>query len=159
MAFWIARAEPLQAKELTDIAYAAKAFWNYPEHWLAFWRERGDLTITSSSIAENPTFVATSDRELVGFYTLVLQQGAAQPTIALLENLFVKPTYIGQGVGKLLFHHAREQARQLGVKKLMLESDPNAKTFYEYMGMKQVGEKKSTLFETERILPVMELEL
>jgi N-acetylglutamate synthase-like GNAT family acetyltransferase len=82
-----------------------------------------------------------------------------QKNTAILENLFIKPDSIGQGIGKLLFQHAQEQAKQLGVRKLTLESDPNAREFYEHMGMKQIGEKKSMLFETERVLPIMELEL
>lgn len=154
MPFSVIRANPSQAAELTEIAHAAKAFWKYPEHWLAFWRERGDMTITASSIVENPTFVAVKSHELVGFYTLILRQDTG-----VLENLFIKPDYIGKGIGKLLFQHALQQAKQLGMKKLSLESDPNAKDFYEHMGMKQTGEKKSMLFEEERVLPIMELEL
>jgi N-acetylglutamate synthase-like GNAT family acetyltransferase len=150
----VTRANPSQATQLTEIAHAAKAFWNYPEHWLLFWRERRDMTITASSVEDNPTFVASSSHELVGFYTLILQQDTA-----ILENLFIKPDSSGKGIGKLLFQHAVEQAKQLGVRKLTLESDPNAKDFYEHMGMKQTGEKKSMLFETERVLPIMELEL
>jgi GNAT superfamily N-acetyltransferase len=159
MSFSITRATPSQATQLTKIAYAAKAFWNYPEPWLAFWRKRGDMTITALSIAANPTFVAAKGHKLIGFYTLILQQDMGQKNTAILENLFIKPDSIGQGIGKLLFQHAQEQAKQLGVRKLTLESDPNAREFYEHMGMKQIGEKKSMLFETERVLPIMELEL
>jgi hypothetical protein len=60
MSFSITRATPSQATQLTKIAYAAKAFWNYPEPWLAFWRKRGDMTITALSIAANLTFVAAN---------------------------------------------------------------------------------------------------
>lgn len=154
MSFLVTRANPSQATQLTEIAYAAKAFWKYPEHWLAFWRKRRDMTITASSVEDNPTFVAAKDHELIGFYTLILRQDTG-----FLENLFIKPDYIGKGIGKLLFQHAVEQAKQLGAKKLTLESDPNAKDFYEHMGMKQIGEKKSMLFEEERVLPIMEMEL
>jgi GNAT superfamily N-acetyltransferase len=154
MSFLITRVEVSQAPQLTKIAYAAKAFWNYPEPWLAFWRERGDMTITASSIAENPTFVAAREHELIGFYTLILRQDTG-----ILENLFVKPDFIGQGIGKLLFQHALETARRFHLKKLTLESDPNAKAFYKRMGMQQTGEKKSMLFENERVLPIMEFEL
>jgi N-acetylglutamate synthase-like GNAT family acetyltransferase len=154
MSLTIVRAEPSQATELTELAYTAKAHWGYPESWLELWRERGDLVITATSIAENPTFAAVRDHQCIGFYTLILQKDTA-----LLENLFVKPEYMGQGLGKLLFQHALEQARELGVRKLTLESDPNAKDFYEHMGMKQTGERKSMLLETERVLPIMEKEL
>ncbi len=154
MLLTIVRAEPSQAEELTEISYAAKAFWNYPESWLRLWRERGDLVITATSIAENPTFVAIHDHSCVGFYTLILREDKT-----LLENLFVRPAYIGQGLGKQLFEHAVATARELEVKWLELESDPNAKEFYEKMGMTQISEKKSDLLGVERHLPIMELRL
>jgi GNAT superfamily N-acetyltransferase len=154
MGLTIARAKPSHAQELTEIAYAAKAHWNYPEPWLKFWRERGDLMVSATSIDKYPTFAAFYDDECVGFYSLILQEDKA-----ILNDLFIRPAYIGQGVGKQLFQHALGTARALKVKWLELESDPNAKAFYEHMGMMHIGEKKNDLLGTERALPVMRLEL
>ncbi len=154
MTLTIARAKPSHAQELSEIAYAAKAYWSYPESWLTFWRERGDLTVSETSIDKHPTFAAFYTDECVGFYSLILQEDKA-----ILSDLFICPAYIGKGVGKQLFHHALGTAREVKMKWLELESDPNAKVFYGHMGMTHVGEKKSDLLGTERVLPVMRLEL
>jgi hypothetical protein len=47
----IIRVKPSEAATLSAIAWAAKAFWNYPSDWMEQWREQ--LTITPTFIAEN----------------------------------------------------------------------------------------------------------
>lgn len=47
IAIW--RALPAEASILTDIAFAAKRHWGYPEAWIAQWRSA--LTITPQQIA------------------------------------------------------------------------------------------------------------
>lgn len=152
--FKIVRAEPSQAEELTKLAYASKAHWNYPESWLTVWRERGVLEVSKAFIAEHPTFAGFCDEECVGFYSLILQEDKA-----VLEHLFVKPESIGKGFGRQLFEHALLTARELAVKRLELESDPNSQAFYEKMGMTKTGETKSDLLGVERCLPIMMMEL
>ena len=46
------------ADALTEIAFAAKRHWRYPENWIRQWQEA--LTITPEYVIENPTFVAAS---------------------------------------------------------------------------------------------------
>jgi GNAT superfamily N-acetyltransferase len=153
-AFKIVRAEPSQAEELTGLAYVSKAYWNYPESWLTVWRERGVLEVSATFISEHPTFAAFCDEECVGFYLLVVQEDKG-----VLEHLFVKPAFIGKGFGRQLFEHALVTARETKVKWLELESDPNAQTFYEKMGMKKTGDRTSELLGIERSLPVMTMKL
>jgi hypothetical protein len=59
MSFVIVRAEASQAEELSEIAYAAKAFWNYPESWLKLWCERGDLRRLLKKIQPLLPFMST----------------------------------------------------------------------------------------------------
>ena len=54
---------------LTAIAWAAKANWGYPADWMEQWRV--ELTITPEFIAENATFLADLDGQIVGFHALV----------------------------------------------------------------------------------------
>lgn len=150
----IIRAEPSQAKELTEIAYAAKAYWRYPEAWFTVWRERGSLEVSEAFIENHPTFAAFYKDECVGFCSLIMQEDKAT-----LEHLFVKPEHIGKGCGQQLFEHALVAARQMKVKRLELESDPNAQAFYERMGMIKTGDRKSELLGIERSLPIMSMEL
>ncbi len=69
----IVRAEISDAAALSAIAWAAKAHWGYPPHWMEEWRDL--LTITPGFIARNETFAALIDRQPVGFYAL-----AEEPT-------------------------------------------------------------------------------
>jgi|SRR5262245_16873441 len=53
----IVRAKPDEAEALTEIAFAAKRHWGYPEKWIESWRET--LTVTPEFIASHETYVAT----------------------------------------------------------------------------------------------------
>ncbi len=77
-----------------------------------------------------------------------LNTGTAQTEIkddtgAELERIYVLPAYQGQHVGKLLFHHCMQQARQQGKSYLWLgvwEHNAKAIRFYQAQGM-QVFDK------------------
>jgi ribosomal protein S18 acetylase RimI-like enzyme len=65
----IHRAKPEDAVALTEIAFAAKRHWGYPEQWIQRWKDV--LTIQPEFIARNETYVAFLDGQPVGFYALV----------------------------------------------------------------------------------------
>jgi hypothetical protein len=45
---------PSEAAALTEIAFAAKRHWGYPEHWIAHWRSI--LTVTPEFVATHETY-------------------------------------------------------------------------------------------------------
>jgi maltose O-acetyltransferase len=47
----IRKARPEECVTLTDISFAAKHFWNYPEKYFETWKE--ELTITKEYIRRN----------------------------------------------------------------------------------------------------------
>jgi len=112
------------------------------------------LTFSPQYFAENNSWVAVNREKLIGFYTLQEKNGNAW-----IDNLWVLPEFIGQGIGKRLFLHGIEFSRQRGYKTLQLEADPNAFGFYEKMGMHKIGERHSEVDGQTRILPIMEIEL
>jgi ribosomal protein S18 acetylase RimI-like enzyme len=148
----IRRVFPEQAHELSAIAFAAKAHWGYPRRWMEMWKPQ--LTFSPEYFVKCESWAAVDGAKLVAFYTLEEKNGNAW-----LENLWVLPRYIGRGIGKALFSHAVELARQRGYKMLQLEADPNAVGFYENMGMHKVRERQYELDGQPRILPTMELKL
>ena len=152
MNFQIHRAKLEQAEALTQIALAAKRHWGYPERWMELWQPQ--LTFSPDYLEENESWVAESNTTPIAFYTLLEKDGSAW-----LENLWVLPEWIGKGIGKRLFDHAVELARQRGYKLLQLEADPNAAGFYEKMGMYKIGERRSEVDGQPRILPIMETRL
>ena len=148
----IRSAVPEDAHALTQIALSAKKHWGYPERWMEIWTPQ--LTFTPEYFEENESWVAIDGDQQIGFYTLQDKNG-----IAWIENLWVLPAYIGKGVGRQLFLHALELARQREYKTLQLEADPNAAGFYEKMAMYKIGERHSEVDGQPRILPIMEMTL
>jgi ribosomal protein S18 acetylase RimI-like enzyme len=143
---------PNEAKELTRIALASKRHWGYPERWIEIWTPQ--LTFNAAYFEANESWLAELNGQPVAFYTLFDQNG-----IAWLDNLWVAPEYMDQGIGRMLFLHVVELSSQRGYKVLQLEADPNAVGFYEKMGMHKIGERHSTVDGQPRNLPLMEMNL
>jgi hypothetical protein len=61
---------------------------------------------------------------VVGFYSLQLRDGLCE-----LDNFWIRPDAIGNGYGRQLLEHAKAVAKNLGVRELMIDSDPNARSF------------------------------
>lgn len=148
----IQRVSSDQSGELSVIAYAAKAHWGYPQRWMDLWKPQ--LTFNPDYFETYESWVALDGSRPIGFYTLEQRNGQAW-----LENLWVLPEYMGQGIGKLLFLHAVDLSRQRGYERLQLEADPNAMGFYEKMGMYKIGERQYEIDGQPRVLPTMEMEL
>ena len=72
-----------------------------------------------------------------------------------LDNLWVLPEFMGQGIGKQLFQHALERSRARGASILKIEADPHAQAFYERMGATKIGERHTRVDDQPRNLPVM----
>ena len=84
----------------------------------------------------------------MGFHVLV-------PDLAgtvLLDALFVEPQWMGRGIGRELFEHARGFAAKLGAARLIAVADPHAAEFYARMGAAPAGEAPSGS-EPGRLLP------
>lgn len=147
----IVRAKPEAAPALTEIAFAAKRHWGYPERWIETWRDI--LTVTPALVAANPTFAAIDDDRVVGFYSLTTKP---RPD---LTHLWVLPGAMGRGFGRALFEHAVEQGRALGFSAFEIEADPNAEAFYLHMGAKRVGTSVTEIEARPRELPLLVYEL
>ena len=146
------RAIPDQAETLTQIAFAAKRHWGYPERRIQIWSPI--LTVSANFIEKHETYVAQKEGERVGFYAISVVEDKAS-----LEHMWVLPEYMGQGIGAMLFNHALSRCKEFGVQVLEIESDPNAQGFYERMGAKIVGEHVGDVKGQPRILPVLEISL
>lgn len=145
----ILRAKIGEAGRLTEIALAAKRHWDYPENWVQSWT--ATLTITPVFIEQNETYAATKSSEIVGFYALCREAASIR-----LEHLWVWPACMGQGIGRRLFRHAVERSHTLGYLRLAIESDPNAKGFYERMGARQINTQIGLMDGERRALPLFE---
>ena len=149
----ILRAYPEDADQLTQITIAAKRHWNYPEKWMQLWIPF--LTISPEYISENETWMMVVENKPVAYYSLKQDLGELW-----LDNLWILPEHIGQGIGRSLFEHALERSRSRGSSNLKIEADPNAQGFYEKMGARKVDQRQHGELDGQpRILPVMEINL
>lgn len=88
---------------LTNISFASKRYWNYPEEYFDVWRT--ELTITSDYINANIVFVAEVDEKVVGYFSIVeVQKDFFTGQVMVrkgfwLEHIFILPGFIGQGIG------------------------------------------------------------
>ena len=148
----IQQASTEHAETLTQIALEAKRHWGYPEHWIKHWES--DLTITPEFIKNNHVYVAEYDGEIRGFYALCEVDDRAE-----LEHIWVRPSFIGTGIGKELFLDAMERAARLNVSEVELSADPNAEGFYQRMGARKIGEVDSEVDGQPTKLPRMKIEV
>ena len=153
MTVTIRRADSSEAEQLTAIAHAAKRHWGYPEKWIEQWQT--DLTITPEFITDNEVFVAIVNDSIAGCCALVVTGALAE-----IEHMWIKPEHMGSGVGRALFEHARERARELQLPMLELSADPNAEGFYERMGAKRIADIPASMNgAAARVLPRMRINL
>lgn len=144
-------AQGSEADLLSELAFESKAHWGYSPEFMAACRD--DLKIHATDCATGRVVVACDGDEIVGFY-----QVAGTAPAGELADLFVKPAYIGSGVGKKLLKHAEQFARQLGMESLEIHSDPNAKDFYLHMGATEMGSSPSGSIPG-RVLPRLFLKI
>ena len=97
-------------------------------------------------------FLAEEHGQIVGFYGFRRNEGEI-----FLHDLFIEPKSIGKGVGKQLWEHALQTARENQYEKFLIESDPFAEEFYIKMGAKRIGEVVSP--GSNRSLPLLEFSL
>jgi len=106
--FAVGRARQQDAAVLSDIAFRSKAYWGYDETFTEACRY--DLMISPLDIASRSYYLVERGGQALGLYNL----GQTDRGV-YLENLFVAPEAIGQGLGKLLWWHMTDLPRFYGV--------------------------------------------
>jgi GNAT superfamily N-acetyltransferase len=139
------------AAALTELALRAKASWGYDAEFMAACR--AELTLTPEKMAAWQVWVAELDGRLAGMIALRLQGAEAE-----LEDFFVEPDLQGHGVGAALMATFLAACREAGVKRAMVDADPNAEPIYARFGFVTVGRSPSGSIPG-RWLPRMQLAL
>lgn len=137
---------------LAALALRSKAHWGYAPELLA--SMRAELSWDADDLARMCFRIGESAAGPVGF-SAVEPLGACRGE---LEALFVAPEQIGTGAGRALMEDAKLQARRLGCRLLVIQSDPHAEGFYLSAGARRVGERASESIPG-RLLPLLELDL
>ncbi len=133
---------------LSAIAMDSKAHWGYDAAFME--NCRAEMSVSPEDIETQTVVVAQVGPEIAGFYSLE-PDGAGGGE---LHKLFVRPEFIGHGIGRRLFEDACNNANSTGFHAIFLDSDPYALGFYEQMGCSVIGEAPSGAI-SGRMLPRM----
>jgi GNAT superfamily N-acetyltransferase len=139
MSRWLAHLRPAHREDaaaLSALAWRSKAHWGYDAAFMQ--RCAAELQVDPEHITGGARHhvVAEVQRELAGFHVMVPDASG----VVQLDALFVDPGWMGRGMGRELFEHARGVALKLGATRLQADADPHAAAFYRRMGAQPVGE-------------------
>jgi GNAT superfamily N-acetyltransferase len=127
----------------------SKAHWGFDDDFMS--QFAGVISMSPASVANADVWILEEFGSIIGFYALVPQGDEC-----VLDDLWLLPEHIGGGLGRVMFEHAAQRARELGAAVMKWEAEPFAVGFYTHMGGRVVGEKVS---ELGRTTPIMAYEL
>ena len=148
----IRNAKPGEGGSLTALCVRSKAHWGYDAAFMR--KSAAALLVSEASIAAGRVLVATDDAgRTIG--TVSVAEDDDGPELALM---FVDPSAVGGGIGRVLFREAVRLARSLGYARMTILADPNAATVYERMGARFLRNAPSDAIPG-RTLPLYEYDL
>ncbi len=146
---------------LTDISFAAKRYWKYPESYYNIWKD--ELTIDENYILKNIVYIATVKDVPAGYYSIVenRQDITVGPVFVgkgfWMEHIFISPQYMFQGIGSQLINHMKSLCADMQIDRIKIFVDPNAAGFYEKAGAKFKYMSESSIEGRE--IPVFEMDI
>jgi GNAT superfamily N-acetyltransferase len=129
----ILRATEHRLAAINRLIARSKASWSWPEGYLEQALPLHELTATY--LCGNHCFEIL-DREdvLIGFVSIV-----ASGATVTLDNLWIAPERIGQGIGRQACDHVFRLAQRQGWTELWVLPDPPAEGFYRKAGFLDTG--------------------
>jgi GNAT superfamily N-acetyltransferase len=132
----IRRARPEEAESLRELTRRSMAHWPQSPEYRA--EANRLVSLSAVDLDRDEAWVAELDGVTVGYYRLSVEGDVAE-----IEEMFVDPPRIGQGIGRRLFEHVLASARRSGVRRLEWDTDANAAGFYLAMGGQPLGTSPS----------------
>jgi GNAT superfamily N-acetyltransferase len=121
--------------EINDLIARSKAHWSWPEGYLE--RALPFHTISSAYLGSNHCFeVLDAHDNLIAFFSVMVSEARV-----VLDNLWVTPEQIGQGIGRQACEHVFRLARERGWTELWVVPDPPAQGLYNKVGFLDTGER------------------
>lgn len=147
----IRKARIEERDQINAMIMRSKAYWGYDEAFMDACRE--ELSLSVERLLSDNLRVLAKENAVVGTVELVMDGQEAH-----LYKLFVDPDVIGSGAGRILYEWALARAKSLSATAMLIDADPDASEFYEYMGAKIIGKTPSGSIPG-RFLPLLKHEL
>jgi ribosomal protein S18 acetylase RimI-like enzyme len=113
----------------------SKSYWTWPEGYLE--KALPLHEITTAYLRDNLCLeVVTHAGELLAFASVVETDARV-----VLDNLWVAPEHIRQGIGRIVCHHVFRLGKERGWSRLWVIPDPPAEGFYRALGFSDTGER------------------
>lgn len=125
--------------KINEILRLSKAYWGYDEQFLDKFMNK--LGVTHEYMKKHTIKLCYVDNQLVGFFNF----GINYENLFELDNFFLHPDYIGQGLGRKLWDACCKVAAEKGHDEFIIWSDPNAENFYLNMGCVKIGVRQSPM--------------
>jgi GNAT superfamily N-acetyltransferase len=129
MSLQIRRATHQDMQALTDLMHASSAYHGQYAPMLQGYQ------VKPEQIENDLMYLAELEGEIIGFYSLIVNR---EPE---LDLMFVSDAYQGRNIGKLLFEHMRQTAKNHNIPVVKIISNPPAENFYIRMGAIRTGTK------------------
>jgi GNAT superfamily N-acetyltransferase len=124
--------------DINGLIARSKAHWSWPEGYLD--KALPLHRISPAYVRRNHCFEVLDARDrLIAFFAVVVSH-----TRVLLDNLWVTPDLIGNGIGRRACEHVFRLAREQGWTQLWVLPDPPAEGFYLKTGFFDTGERVSS---------------
>jgi GNAT superfamily N-acetyltransferase len=132
--FTLRPARDMERDVLDDICFRSKAHWGYDSDFMK--HVRAQIRVHPDALRCGRVWVAVdADDKPLG----VVEVDPIDDSAADITLLFIAPENLRRGIGRALYEKAVDLARQLGVRQLLIDSDPQAAAFYATMGATRIG--------------------
>ncbi len=138
--------------EINHLLRISKGYWGYDDEFLDSFIKK--LGITTTYIDKHTIKLFKIDDRLAGFFNFIINDDG----LLELDNFFLHPDYIGQGIGRKLWNACCQTAKELGKDKFILWSEPNAENFYLKMGCVKIGFRQAPLLP-KRYSPLLKYKM
>jgi GNAT superfamily N-acetyltransferase len=121
--------------QINGLIAHSKAHWSWPEGYLE--KALRLHTISTEYLQTNHCFEVLDPHDtLLAFVSIMVSDARV-----VLDNLWVTPEQIGNGIGRRACEHVLQLAREQGWTELWVLPDPPAGGFYVKMGFSDTGER------------------
>jgi GNAT superfamily N-acetyltransferase len=149
--FEIRRARADEVKALRSLIVESMGHWDRSSAYLA--EATRLMSLNADDVARDEAFVLTVGTEIAAFCRVSVSDRSAE-----IEELHVRPRWIGHGYGRAMFEQAAQRAALRGAVVLRWSTDQHAVGFYERMGGRSIGTEPSGIAGDDPLI-LMELPL